>query len=281
MEFIYSFLDTLLPFSWAEYTFMKTALLSVLLLAPVLGLIGTMVVNNRMAFFSDALGHSALTGVAIGVLLGFENPILITLAFAVLFALAISEVKRTLSTSADTVISVFSSSAMALGLILLSIGSNFSKYSSYLVGDLLSITKSDLSLMFFVFLAVIIVFFAIYKDLLLLSVNQSLAKSRGINVRVIENIFISLLAVLVTLSINKVGLLIINSMLILPAATARNIAKNSFSYMIISVCLSVFCGVLGLILSYYSNTAASAAIIFIMSVSFFISLLIRRVKHGS
>ena len=88
MDYIYTFMQKILPFSWAGYKFMLNALLAVLIIAPVYGLVGTMVVNNRMAFFSDALGHSAMTGIAVGVLLGLKSPVLSTIVFAILFALA-------------------------------------------------------------------------------------------------------------------------------------------------------------------------------------------------
>ena len=90
MSVLYSLIDTLLPFEWTEFAYMKNAFLAVLLITPLFGLVGTMVVNNKMSFFSDALGHSALTGIAIGVLLGVDNYLLSMLGFALLFALCIS-----------------------------------------------------------------------------------------------------------------------------------------------------------------------------------------------
>ena len=140
MNVIYQILDAILPFSWLDYHFMKNAFVAVLLITPLLGMLGTMAVNNKMAFFSDALGHSALTGVALGVLLGIQNDLISMIAFGVLLALVITRVKSAKTASADTVISVFSSTAIALGLVILSAGGGFSKYSQYLIGDILSIT---------------------------------------------------------------------------------------------------------------------------------------------
>ena len=144
MGYIYDILGVILPFSWADYKFMKNALLAIIIIAPLMGILGTMAVNNKMAFFSDALGHSALTGVALGVLLGIENEIISLLAFGVLMALIITRVKNKGNASSDTVISVFSSTAIALGLLVLSYGGGFSKYSAYLVGDILSVTPSEI-----------------------------------------------------------------------------------------------------------------------------------------
>ena len=144
MTALYSLLDTLLPFSWLSYNFMKNALLAVILITPLLGLLGTMAVNNKMAFFSDALGHSALTGIAVGVLLGIGNEYISLIAFGILMALIVTRVKNTLRSSADTVIGVFSSTAVALGLVILSYGGGFSKYSAFLIGDILSVTSGEL-----------------------------------------------------------------------------------------------------------------------------------------
>ena len=120
MTVIYQILETVLPFSWLDYNFMKNAFVAILLITPLLGVLGTMAVNNKMAFFSDALGHSALTGVALGVLLGIQNDLISMIAFGVLLALVITRVKSAKTASADTVISVFSSTAIALGLVILS-----------------------------------------------------------------------------------------------------------------------------------------------------------------
>ena len=138
MSGIYALMDTLLPFEWLHYTFMKNALIAILLLTPLFGMLGTMAVDNKMAFFSDALGHSALTGIAIGVVLGWQSQMSAMLLFGILWAVLITFVKHHSKMSADTIISVFSSTSIALGLVVLSRGGAFAKYSSVLVGDVLS-----------------------------------------------------------------------------------------------------------------------------------------------
>ena len=120
MSGIYALMDTLLPFEWLHYTFMKNALIAILLLTPLFGMLGTMAVDNKMAFFSDALGHSALTGIAIGVVLGWQSQMSAMLLFGILWAVLITFVKHHSKMSADTIISVFSSTSIALGLVVLS-----------------------------------------------------------------------------------------------------------------------------------------------------------------
>lgn len=142
MSVIYGFLESL-PLSMFQYDFMKNAFLAAVLIAPLFALLGTMAVNNKMAFFSDALGHSAFTGIGLGVLLGLDNPILAMLAFGIFLSLVITKVKAANMASSDTIISVFSSSAMALGIVILSGSGGFSKYSSYLIGDILTVSQTE------------------------------------------------------------------------------------------------------------------------------------------
>ena len=144
MSGVYALMDTLLPFEWLHYTFMKNALIAIVLLTPLFGMLGTMAVDNKMAFFSDALGHSALTGIAIGVVLGWQSQMSAMLLFGLIWAVLITFVKHHSKMSADTIISVFSSTSIALGLVVLSRGGAFAKYSSVLVGDVLSVAQGDL-----------------------------------------------------------------------------------------------------------------------------------------
>ena len=201
MNLIYS-VFSILPFSWADYKFMVNAFIAVVLIAPLMGILGTMAVNNKMAFFSDALGHSAFTGIALGVLLGIKNELVSLVAFGVFIALVITRVKNKGRASADTVISVFSSTSVALGLLVLSYGGSFSKYSSYLVGDILSITAKEILYLLITLVVVTAIWVLIYNKLLVISVNRELAASRGIKTSVYENIFVVVVAVVVMISIS-------------------------------------------------------------------------------
>ena len=274
MEVLYAILAAL-PFDWLQHGFMKNAFLAVLLVTPLFGLLSTMVVSNRMAFFSDSLGHGAFTGLAVGVLLGWLSPLLSLVAFSIVFALLITYIKSRSSTSTDTIIGVFSSTGIALGLMLMSRGGGFNKYSSYLIGDLLSIAPEEIASLFLVFLAVILVWAVIFNSLLVLSINASFARSRGVAAFFTEALFASVLAVAVAVSIQWVGLLIINSLLVLPAAAARNIAQNVKSYHLLSVAVALFSGVAGLVLAYYCNMAAGASIVVVAAAVFFLTLLLK------
>jgi ABC-type Mn2+/Zn2+ transport systems, permease components len=282
MESIYHIMELLLPFSWVKYDFMKNALIATLLIAPLFGILGTMIVNNRMAFFSDALGHSALTGVAIGTVLGVVNTTLSMLVFAVIFALFLNKIKRRKTVSTDTVISVFASLSVAIGLVILSRGGNFAKYSALLVGDILSIKEIEILLLFIIFIMTLLFWLWGFNRLLAISVNESLAKSKNINIEMMEDLFSILIAMIVMSSVKWIGILIINALLILPAAASRNIATNVREYHLFSVLISLYSGVMGLIVSYYIGTAAGPTIVIIAATLFFITLFLNQGgKHRS
>ena len=274
MSLWYNIVDFLFPFEWAQYNFMKNALLGVLLVTPMFGILGTMVVNNKMSFFSDALGHSALTGIAVGVMFGVDNTLVSMLAFSILLTIAIINVKNTKTSSVDTIIGVFSSSAVALGIVILSYNGGFNKYSSYLIGDLLSISSSDIFMLIISFIVVLLIWFTCFNKFLLVSINQTFARSRGVNIKFYEYVFTILIAVVVTISIQWVGILVISSMMVLPAASARNIANNIRQYHIYSVLIAVISGILGLFISYQFGCATGATIVLISSLFFAITYFI-------
>lgn len=276
MEAIYSILEAILPFEFMQYTFMKNALIAIILVTPIFAVLGTMIVNNKMAFFSDALGHSALTGIAIGMVLGISNMNLSMIFFAIIFALLLNFVKNKTSYGADTIISVFSSIAIALGLAMLAQSGNFNKYSSYLVGDILSINSTEILYLFLAFIAVALFWYFTFNKLNVTSINTTLAKSRGVNTKLIDNIFVVLIAIIVMISIRWIGILLINSLLILPAAASRNIAKNMRSYHLISVIFSLFSGITGLIISYYWNIPTGPMIVLISGAIYFITFGVRK-----
>ena len=279
MKLIMKMLD-LLPFEFLEYDFMKYALIAILIITPLFGILGTMIVNNRMAFFSDALGHSAFTGMAVGVLFGIGNTNISMMLFAVVFALLLNYIRHKNIVSSDTVISVFSSLSVAVGLAILSRNGNFSKYSALLVGDILSITSCEIVSLFLILVVTLVFWCVAYNGLHSIGINRSLAKSKGIPVTFLDNVFVVLVALIVMLSIRWVGILIINALLILPAAAARNIAADNREYHLFSVMISMFSGILGLILSYYLNVAAGPMLVLVASVFFFITFLTRRLFHG-
>lgn len=279
MDVIYNILETILPFEFMQYAFMKNAFLAILLVSPIFAILGTMIVNNKMAFFSDALGHSALTGIAIGSILGISNMNISMFIFAVIFAILLNLVKNKTSYGADTIISVFSSIAIALGLAILAQTGGFNKYSSYLVGDILSISKIEIIYLCIAFILVFAFWFKLFNKLNAVSINPALAKSKGINVKLLDNMFAIIIAVMVMISIRWVGILLINSMMILPAASSRNIAKNMRNYHAYSIIFALFSGIVGLIISYYTNIPTAPMIVILSGIIYFVTFGARKLVN--
>ena len=262
-----------------HWDFMKNALLALLLMAPLFGILSTMIVTGRMSFFSDALGHSAFTGIAIGIICGVAAPIWAAVAFSVVFALLFSFVRSRSNQAADTLIGVFSSSAVALGIFVATVGGgSFTRYNKYLIGDILSVTPGEIGMLALVLLAVI-VFWVFYSNrLTLTAIHPQLASSRGIPVGLSQTLFTAAIAVVVTLSISSVGLLILNSLLVLPGASARNVARNLRQYHGFSVLFAFLAGVVGLTVSYYSGCSAGAAISLGLAAIFAVTFCLRKVR---
>lgn len=268
----------LLPFEWAapdSMFFMKHALLAVLVISPLFGILSTMVVHSRMSFFSDALGHSAFTGMAIGAICGYQEPTWAAVIFAVIFALLFNVVRRRSALASDTVIGVFSSTAVALGIFLSTMGGrSFTKFNNLLIGDILSVEPSKIGLLAIILLAVLMLWAYSFNDLMLSAVHPALADSRGIKVFWQETCFSIAIAVVVTISMTWVGLLVINSLLVLPAAASRNVARSMFQYHLLSLVGAVVAGIAGLMTSYYIGASAGAAITLYLAVWFLLTFCV-------
>lgn len=278
MSIWYAIWDAL-PFEMLHWDFMKNALLAVLLMAPLFGLCSTMIVTGKMSFFSDALGHSAFTGIAIGCICGAAAPTWIAVVFAVVFAVLFSFVRSRSNQAADTIIGVFSSTAVALGIFIATLGGgSFTKYNRYLIGDVLSITPGQIGLLALVLLAVILFWIFLSNKLTLSSIHPQLASSRGIPVAFTQGIFTTVIAVVVTLAINWVGLLILNSLLVLPGAAARNVSRNLKQYHVYSIGFALIACIAGLVLSYYLGASSGAAICLVLALIFAISFALRKVR---
>ena len=279
MDLWYSIVSVL-PFDWAQpggMYFMKNALLAVLVISPLFGLLSTMVVHSHMSFFSDALGHSAFTGMAIGAICGFNEPTWAAVLFSICFALLFNVVRKRTELASDTVIGVFSATAVAMGIFLSTLnGRSFTKFNSLLIGDILSVEPGKIGVLALILLAVAILWVFSFNKLMLSAVHPALADSRGVRVFWQETVFTVAIAVVVTLSMTWVGLLVINSMLILPGAAARNLARNMRQYHLISLVGALVCGVAGLMTSYSFGSSAGASITLYLAAWFLLTFLFRK-----
>jgi zinc transport system permease protein len=257
-----SWLERILePFTrlFPEYSFFNIytnviGLLAVILVSLICGGVGSLVVSNRMAFFSDALAHCAFAGVALGFLAAYFSGLLnrggdffdwampIMVGFGILVGLAIAWVRETTSLASDTVIGVFFAGAMGLGgMLLQGISRRFFYPEDFLYGSVATVTSKDLTVLLILALATAPVLAWLYNDLIFTSFNSSLARSRRVRVRLCNYLFIVLLAVIVNLCLRTVGALLINALLIVPAATASNLCRNlrQMFWLTTGLCLAV------------------------------------------
>lgn len=279
MSIWYNLCD-LIPLEIFHWRFMQNAFLAVLIMAPLFGVMSTMVVSGKMSFFSDALGHSAFTGIAIGAICGLGDSTLFAVLFAVAFALLFSFVRHKSTHAADTLIGVFSSTAVALGIFIATLGGNsFTKYNKYLIGDILSVTPGEIGLLAIVLACVLVFWVFCSNRLILSSIHPQLAATRGGSTFLVQTAFTVIVAVVVTLAISWVGLLILNSLLILPGAASRNMAKNMKQFHFLSVMFALIASLLGLCISYFLGSSAGAAISLVLALFFVLSFILRKGKR--
>ncbi len=278
VTFFCDWIGRLMPFECMQMRFMQTAMLGLLLIAPMAAVAGTQVVNFRMAFFSDAIGHSAFAGVAFGLLFAV-SPNLTMPLLAVIVGLGIMSVKQRSGLSTDTIIGVFFSAVVASGLAVVSRYPQAARdMQMFLYGDILTISDQEIAAMFLL-LAVFLVFQLFsFNKLICIGLNLQLAKAHRIRIALYQYLFAALLSLVVILSVKAVGVLLVTAMLITPAAAARNLAGSYGKMLWISVLISLFSAVAGLLLSAqeWMRTAAGATIVLCSCVIFCISLLFRR-----
>ncbi len=275
---IYELLARLLPFDCMQPRFMQQALLGLLLLAPMAAAMGVQVVNFRMAFFADAISHSAFAGVAIGLLLGL-TPHLTMPVFAVAVGLAIMAAQRRSGLSSDTVVGVFFSGVVAFGLAVVSRDRNMARdLQRFLYGDILTITDLEVLCLGGLFMVLMLFQAWSYNRLLYIGLNPVLAKAHRLRVAPYQYAFAGLLALVVIFSVWAVGVLLVTALLIVPAAAARNLARSAGGMFWWAMLVSLTSAVTGLLVSAqdWANTATGATIILAAFAWFLASLAIPR-----
>ena len=272
---------------WARYPFMINALIECVLLTPVCAALGVKVVNFRMAFFSDAIAHSAFAGVAIGFVLneffagrgGSFDPRTALILFGLLVATGIAFVRRRTELSSDTVIGVFFSTVAAVGIAIITLSnSRTTQFQQYLYGDILTLDATDLALSAGLALLVLLLMLFHFNALTMVGLNPEMAHSRGISVRLADYVFSLLLALVVTVSIRTAGILLVTAMLIVPAATARNLATSLGQMFRWAMLLGLLSGIIGTIASYsilLEGVSTGAAIVLAAALLFALSFIAR------
>ncbi len=261
-----------------QYPFFVRGLLAVAVLAPLLGGMSHLVVARRLSFFSAALGQAALTGLAIGLTL-LGEPLNAAyggiFGFCFLSALAMVYVKRHAALPSDTLVGVFLSMTLGLGICLLVIVTkrfNIHQIQAVMFGSLLTVTDFDLLALLVIGVAIALVFAWIYNHLLLDSLDPVLGSVAGARSALLDYIFVLLLTAAIVVSLKIIGALLIEAMVVVPAAAARNLAGSTRSYLLLSIACALVAGVGGLFVSSVILVPSGGAVVLAMSVLFFVTL---------
>lgn len=270
-----------------KYAFVINSLLSALFIGPILGGLGTMVVTKRMAFFSESIGHAALTGIALGVLLGepYESPYIMLFTYCVVFAILINFTRNRTKMSSDTLIGIFLSISIALGgtlIIFVSSKVNSHMLESVLFGSILTVSDRDLLVLFFSTILLILIVIPNFNKMLLSSFNTNVAVVKGVRVKLLEYLFILLITLVTISSIKIIGASLVEALFLIPAASAKNLSKSIKSFFVYSIIFALISCILGILLPLYFDVTipSGGSIILIASVIFFITVIIKNLKRS-
>jgi zinc transport system permease protein len=263
-----------------QFEFMQNALLAGLLASIICGVMGTMVVVNRIVFLSGGIAHAAFGGIGLAFFFGWHY-LVGTIGFSVLAALVMAVITLKAKHRADTIIGVIWAIGMAVGIVLLDLTPGYNvDLMSYLFGSLLTVPDSDLWIMVGVGVVILAVVIFFYHDYLALSYDEEFAQIRGVNVKLLYILMTVMLALGIVMVIQVVGLILVIALLTIPPYIAEKFSKSLFQMMVVSTLLSAFFTVSGLWFSYEFNLTSGAAIILVAGVGFLISLGVERLRPG-
>ena len=264
------------------YAFVVNAFLCSLVVGPLLGGIGTMVVAKRMAFFSQAVGNAALTGVAIGVIIGesYTAPYMSMFSFCLLFGLVLNFSRNRTKMSADTLIGVFLSISLAIGataLLWVSAKVNTHILDTVMFGSILTVNDTDMSVLLVTTLVTVMTALPLFNQMLLASLNPSLAHVRGVKVHLLEYVFVLLITILTVACVKIIGAVLVEALLLIPAAASRNLNRSIRGFVLWSIVFSTVSCLVGVYapLRFDLPVPSGGAIILTGAAIFIVTMIIR------
>lgn len=266
------------------YGFVVNALVAGLCIGPILGGLGTLVVVKRFAFFSEAVGHAALTGVAIGILLGepYTGPYGSLFGYCLLFGIALNYLRNRTGLAPDTLIGVFLSVSLAMGaslLLLLAGRINIHILENVLFGSVLTVDAGDLAVLAVVAVLVLAATLPLYNQLMLASFNPQLAAVRGVRVKLLDYLFVALVTIVTVAAVKVIGAILVGALLIIPAAAARLLSQSLRGFFWLSVAIATLSTVAGILLpiEFALPVPSGAAVILSAGLCFALAALWRSV----
>ena len=260
-----------------EYEFMRKAFLVGILISITIPLIGSTVVLKRLSMIGDALSHASLAGVTGGILLGV-NPVLGAVITCILAALSIESIRKRMSNYTEVSIAIITSAGVGLAGVLSGFIKNITSFNSFLFGSIVTISNTEVLIVIVVSVTVVLTCIFLYKELMHISFDEESAKLSGINVEVVNFVFVFLTAITVSIASRTVGALIVSSLMVVPVATSIMIAKSYKSMMIISVVFAFVEVISGITISYYAGLKPGATIVLLAVILFIITSFFRRTK---
>jgi zinc transport system permease protein len=265
-----------------QYAFVINALLCAFIIGPLLGVLGTMVMVKRMAFFSQAVGNAALTGVAIGVLLGesYTSPYVSMFGFCLLFGLTLKYTQYRTTLSSDTLIGVFLSISLALGaslLLFVSAKINTHVMESVLFGSILAVDDRDMNILLAVTAVCAAIGLPLYNGMLLSSLNPSLAHARGVPVRMSEYLFVVMVTLVTVACLKIVGAVLVEALLLIPAAAARNVSRSLGELVVRAIAIATVSCIVGILLpmQFFIPVPTGGAIVLVAAAIFLVTVVVR------
>lgn len=269
-----------------RYAFVINSIVATLLIGPILGGIGTMVVVKKMAFFSEAIGHAALAGISIGILLGesYNSPYIMLFSYCIIFGIVINYTKNRTKMGTDTLIGIFLSISIAVGAMLIIYISgmvNSHMLESVLFGSILTVSDLDLLVLLITSIILIILVILWYNQILLSSFNKNIATVKGVNVAFLEYIFVLIITIITVASVKIIGAALVEALLLIPAASSKNLSKSVRSFVVYSIGFSTISCLLGVLLPLIFDLSipSGPAIILISATIFFITIIIKNISN--
>ena len=254
--------------------FMQRALIGGLLTGALGGLLGSVAVLRELSFFSDALGHSALLGITVGILIGV-NPTLVLIPFAVVFAILVNQLVERSSLPTDALLNIVYSTSLAAAILFLSLVESYrGGIRQLLFGDILGVSSLDLIVIGMLLAAALIYLSLSLRAQVLLTLNQDLAGAVGVQTRWHRLAFIVLLAVVVAVSIKAVGVLLISAFVVIPSCAGRLLCRRFPLYVFVSSILGGTCALLGLLASGLTNLPSGPSVVMVRFLGFLIALIL-------
>lgn len=270
-----------------SYAFVVNAVVAALLVGPLLGGLGTLVIAKRLAFFSEAVGHAALTGIALGVLLGEppDNPIIGLFSFCMVFALLLHFVRNRTNVPYDTLVGVFLALALAVGAALLMYVArkiNIHMLENVLFGSILTVTDQDLMILAVSCLLIVVVLIPTFNRILLTCISPDIARVRGHATHFYDYLFVMMITLVTIASVKIIGAVLVGALLLIPGATARLMTKNMGDFVLMSALLATISCLVGTILPMELEmpVPSGAAIIIVSAIFFLMATCFRIVRKG-